>query len=138
MLTAGLQARIKLVAVHAVPFPADFRCPTSTHAFLVDQLVELAGECSLPVNPQVVLARSRDEGFRYALKVGIHDSARAPTATSGAPKKSGSRARWSPTATKSRSCTSIEEDTMLDLLFVFMTILFFAVSWAFVKGCEKL
>jgi hypothetical protein len=67
-LTAGLQARIKLVAVHSVPFPADFRCPTSTHAFLVDQLVELAGECSLPVDPQVVLARSRDEGFRYALK----------------------------------------------------------------------
>ena len=25
-LTAGLQARIALVAVHSVPFPADFRC----------------------------------------------------------------------------------------------------------------
>ena len=69
-LTAGLQARIALVAVHAVPFPADFRCPTSTHAFLVDQLMELAAECPLPVNPQVVLARSREEGFRYALRPG--------------------------------------------------------------------
>jgi len=27
---------------------------------------------------------------------------------------------------------------MLDLLFVLMTVAFFAVSWAFVKGCEKL
>ena len=67
-LTAGLQARISLVAVHAVPFPADFRCPASTHAFLVNQLMELAAECPLPVNPQVVLARSREEGFRYALR----------------------------------------------------------------------
>ena len=69
-LTAGLQARISLVAVHAVPFPADFRCPMSTHTFLVDQLLDLAAECPLPVNPQVVLARSREEGFRYALRPG--------------------------------------------------------------------
>jgi hypothetical protein len=68
VLTAGLQAYIALVAVHAVPFPADFRCPASTHAFLVNQLTELAAECPLPVIPQVVLARSREEGFRYALR----------------------------------------------------------------------
>ena len=68
VLTAGLQARIALVAVHAVPFPADLHCPASTQAFLVDQLTELASECPLPVNPQVVLARSREEGFRYALR----------------------------------------------------------------------
>ena len=67
-LTSGLHARITLVAVHAIPYPAAFRCPTAMHAFLVDQLVELAAECSMPVNPQVVLARSREEGFRYALK----------------------------------------------------------------------
>src|ERR1035437_7074084 len=67
-LTAGLQARISLVAVHAVPFPADFRCSASTHTFLVDRLTELAAECPLPVNPLVVLARSREEGFRYALR----------------------------------------------------------------------
>lgn len=66
-LTAGLQARISLVAVHAVPFPADLHCSTSRHAFLVDQLTELAAECPLPVNPMVVLARSREDGFRYAL-----------------------------------------------------------------------
>jgi hypothetical protein len=67
-LTAGLQARIALVAVHAVPFPADFRCHAATHSFLVDQLTELAAACPLPINPQVVLARSREEGFRYALR----------------------------------------------------------------------
>ncbi|MCX6632854.1 MAG: hypothetical protein NTW28_35090 [Candidatus Solibacter sp.] len=67
-LTAGLQARIALVAVHSVPFPADLRCPRNEHAFLVEQLMELAAECPLPVNPHVVLARSREEGFRYALR----------------------------------------------------------------------
>ena len=67
-LTTGLQARIFLVAIHTVPFPADFRSQASTHAFLVDRLTELATECPLPVNPQVVLARSREEGFRYALR----------------------------------------------------------------------
>ena len=30
--------------------------------------MELADGCSLPVEPQVILARSREEGFRYALK----------------------------------------------------------------------
>ena len=68
VLTAGLQARISLVAVHAVPFPADFRCSAATHTFLVDRLTELAAECPLPVNPLVVLARSSEEGFRYALR----------------------------------------------------------------------
>jgi hypothetical protein len=67
-LTAGLQARISLVAVHSMPYPAPFRCPTSAHAFLVDQLMELAAECTLPVNTQVVLARYREDGFRYALR----------------------------------------------------------------------
>ena len=67
-LTAGLQARISLVAVHTAPFPADFRVSAATHAFLVNQLTALATACPLPVNPLVVLARTRDEGFRYALR----------------------------------------------------------------------
>lgn len=67
-LTAGLNARLTLVAVHAVPYPLDFGCPTAVHAHLVEQLVDLASRCPLPVNPQVVLARDRTEGFRYALK----------------------------------------------------------------------
>ncbi len=67
-LTAGLDARIQLVAVHTVPYPADFQCPAAVHAHLVEQLVELASLCPLQVNPVVVLARSRAEGFAFALE----------------------------------------------------------------------
>jgi hypothetical protein len=67
-LTAGLNARLLLVAVHTIPYPAAFGCPALVHAHLVEQLVDLASRCSLPVNPQVVLARSCEQGFRHALK----------------------------------------------------------------------
>jgi preprotein translocase subunit SecE len=33
---------------------------------------------------------------------------------------------------------SKRKKTMLDVLFVLMTVAFFAISWTFVKGCEKL
>jgi hypothetical protein len=67
-LTKGLNARLTLVAVHTVPYPASFGCPAAVHAHLVEQLVDLASRCPLPVNPQVVLARGRAEGFAYVLK----------------------------------------------------------------------
>jgi hypothetical protein len=67
-LTAGLNVRLKLIAVHAVPYPAAFGCQASMHAYLVEQLVDLASRCPLPVDAHVVLARSREEGFRYILK----------------------------------------------------------------------
>ena len=66
-LTAGLDARIRLIAVHTVPYPRDFECPAAVHAHLVECLIELASRCALPVSPVVVLARSREEGFQYAL-----------------------------------------------------------------------
>jgi hypothetical protein len=69
-LTTGLNARISLIAVHSVPYATTFGCPSTTHAFLVEQLLELSAECRLPVNAQVVLARSRDEGLQFALKAG--------------------------------------------------------------------
>ena len=69
-LTAGLNARILLVAVHAVPYATTFGCPSSTHAFLVERMVELSAGCRLPVQAQVVLARSRDEGLQYVLQPG--------------------------------------------------------------------
>jgi hypothetical protein len=68
VLTAGLNARVLLIAVHALPYPLPFVCPTMVHAHLVEQLVDLASRCPLPVSPQVVLARDVQEGFRYALK----------------------------------------------------------------------
>jgi len=67
-LTAGLNARVLLIAVHTLPYPQPFVCPTLVHAHLVEQLTELASRSTLPVQPQVVLSRDRDEGFRYALK----------------------------------------------------------------------
>jgi hypothetical protein len=66
--TAGLNARLRLVAVHTVPYASPYGCPAAVHAHLVEQLVDLAGRCPLPVNPQVVLARGRAEGFAYVLK----------------------------------------------------------------------
>ena len=68
LLTAGLSARVLLLAVHALPYPLPFVCPTATHAFLVDQLSGLSRNCTLPVASQIVLARSREEGFRHVLK----------------------------------------------------------------------
>ena len=67
-LTAGFDARVSLIAVHTLPYPLPFVCPTLVHAQLVEQLTELASGCALPVYPQVVLARDRMEGFRYVLK----------------------------------------------------------------------
>jgi hypothetical protein len=59
-----------LIAVHTLPYPAPFVCPTLVHAHLVEQLLDLAGRSPLAVQPQVVLVRDRTEGFRYALKPG--------------------------------------------------------------------
>jgi len=67
-LTAGLKAAVRLVAVHAIPFPQTFHCPEAVQAHLVGRLTDLAKRCPIPVEPQVVLARYRDEGFRYVLK----------------------------------------------------------------------
>ena len=69
-LTAGLNARIVLLAVHTVPFPASYASATASHAHLVSQLVELAESCPVAVAPHVVLARGLEEGVRYVLKDG--------------------------------------------------------------------
>ena len=47
-----------------------FVCPALVHAHLVEQLIDLASRCALTVDPQVVLARDRVEGFQYAMKPG--------------------------------------------------------------------
>ncbi len=67
-LLSGLNARILLVAVHTVPYPAPLASASTSHAYLVEQLVDLAGQCSLPITPQVVLARYWEEGFRFVLQ----------------------------------------------------------------------
>jgi len=67
-LTCGLNARVTLLAVHTVPYPASFASATASHAHLVGELVDLAQESPIPVTPQVVMARGREEGFRHILK----------------------------------------------------------------------
>jgi hypothetical protein len=66
-MCAGLDPSIVLIAVHTVPYPCNFECPSATHAHLVNVLSELAQGCPVPVRPLVVLARSRQEGLQYAL-----------------------------------------------------------------------
>jgi hypothetical protein len=66
-LTAGLHAYIRLVAVLAIPFPADFTCPGSHHTFLVNELIAVSSACSLAICPEVVMARSNEDGLQYAL-----------------------------------------------------------------------
>jgi hypothetical protein len=67
-LVKGLNAKVLLVAVHTVPFPAPFESAAASHAYVVGQLIALASESPLPVEPHVVLARDREDGFRYILK----------------------------------------------------------------------
>jgi hypothetical protein len=67
-MAPGLNITISLIAVHVVPYAASFGCPAAVHAHLVEQLVDLAGNCPLPVKPQVVLARGREEGFEFVMK----------------------------------------------------------------------
>lgn len=67
-LVSGLNAKVLLLAVHTVPFPADFASAALSHAHLVSQLADLAGQSPLQVVPQVVMARDREEGFRFVLQ----------------------------------------------------------------------
>jgi hypothetical protein len=67
-LAARLSATVRLIAVHTVPYPMPFGCPALAHAWLVEQLVDLASRSPLTVHPQVILARSRFEGFRAAMQ----------------------------------------------------------------------
>ena len=67
-LTQGLNARISLIAVHVVPVVGPLACPGAAHAFLVERLLELCAASPLPAGAQVVLAHTREEGFRHALK----------------------------------------------------------------------
>jgi hypothetical protein len=67
-LVAGLNATILLLAVHTVPYPAPFNSASVSHAHLVAELADLAGQCELPVTSHVVMARYREEGFRFLLR----------------------------------------------------------------------
>ncbi len=70
-LANGLETSIALVAVQVLPFPAPFYCPSSVHAHLEQQLTELAGECAVPIDVTVVLARDPEEGYLEMLDPGM-------------------------------------------------------------------
>src|SRR5262249_1762354 len=63
----GLNASLKLIAIYVAPYPAELRCPTAMQEHLTKRLSHLAGQSDLPVTIELVVARSRDEGYRRAL-----------------------------------------------------------------------
>lgn len=67
-LCTGLNATLKLVAVYVAPYPADLVCPAAMEEHLRDCLTKIAGCTRLPSNLQIVVARNRDEGFRFVLR----------------------------------------------------------------------
>ena len=67
---SGLNAALKLVAIHVVPYPAELRWPAAMHAHLTDHLSRLAEHSELPATVELVVARSRDEGYRRVLPQG--------------------------------------------------------------------
>jgi hypothetical protein len=67
-LTAGLNVRVRLLAVHSVPYASPDNCPATQHAFLVGQLVDLASRCPFAVEPEVIMAHGWVEGFEFALR----------------------------------------------------------------------
>ena len=56
LLTAGLNVRVRLLAVHSVPYASPAGCPATQHAFLVERLMDLASRCPFPVEPEVIMA----------------------------------------------------------------------------------
>ena len=64
---SGLNASVKLVAVYVAPYPADLSCPTALQDHLKNHLSRLAEQSELPATVELVVARSREEGYRCAL-----------------------------------------------------------------------
>jgi hypothetical protein len=62
-----LKVTVRLIAVHTVPYPMPFSCPSTAHARLVDELIQLAAQSPLDIHAEVILARGRQEAFRSAL-----------------------------------------------------------------------
>jgi len=68
VLAAGLNVRVRLVAVHSVPYASPYGLPAAVHAHLVEQLVDLASHCPFAVEPQVIMAHGWAEGFEFAMR----------------------------------------------------------------------
>lgn len=69
-LTAGLDVKLKFVAVYVAPYPAELRCPAAMEGHLTVRLTELAERTTLPSCLHLVVSRDRSEGFRETLRSG--------------------------------------------------------------------
>lgn len=69
-LTAGLDVRLKFVAVYVAPYPTELRCPAGMERHLTVRLTELAERTTLPSCLHLVVSRDRSEGFREILRPG--------------------------------------------------------------------
>jgi len=105
VLTAGLNARVLLIAVHTLPYPVPFVLPHHGARPPGGTITGTGGHSTLAVQPQVILARDRLEGFRYALKPGSTVLLAAHKHIWQTQEEKLARA-LAADGTKSRSCTS--------------------------------
>lgn len=137
-LTAGLDVRLKFVAVYVAPYPTELRCPAAMERHLTARLTELAERTTLPSCLHLVVSRDRSEGFREILRPG--------SVVLMGSRKCSWRTREEKLArdlTRHGHHVSLlhfdqEFCLMLDVAYVAISILCFAVGWAFVKGCDRL
>jgi hypothetical protein len=69
-LTQDLNARIRLIDVHVVPYGVPLDEPTVSPRHLTRRLRQLAQESTLAVSAEVVYARDWEQGLRRALAQG--------------------------------------------------------------------
>ena len=66
-LTNELDARVRLIDVHVVPYGVPIDKPTVDPKHLTRRLRQLAQESTLPISAEVVYARDWEQGFRRSL-----------------------------------------------------------------------
>src|SRR5262245_49494320 len=66
----GLNARIRLIDVHVVPYGVPLEEPTANPRYLVRRLRELAEESPAPVSAEIVYARDWEQGLRRSMSPG--------------------------------------------------------------------
>jgi hypothetical protein len=69
-LTRDLGGEVRLLAIHAVPYPCPLNRPDVDHAHLTDRLTALVRDSGIPVRVEIVYARDREAALQSALKPG--------------------------------------------------------------------
>jgi hypothetical protein len=68
--TGGLDARLRLVDVHVVPYGVPLDRPTVDPRHILRRVRNLAQESSIPVSAEIVYARDWEQGLRRVLSPG--------------------------------------------------------------------